>query len=110
MKELLKTGLLTVFFNFSSQWLSVLAYISLFAGFAMQAILLHKQGKPKIRWIYPAILALAILVCELLTWTITGWDRVYISLVYLCVLGNAFGVILAAIVHGVKQRRALSTK
>ena len=104
MKELFETGLITVFFNFSNYWLSALVYISLFAGFVVQTTILQRLKGTKFRWVYSILLILACIACEILTWTIIGWDRYYLSIVYLGVVGNVIGAVIATMVYWIKQR------
>ena len=107
MKALFDTGLITVFFSFSSCWMSALVYISLFAGFAIQSTVLQRLKGTKFRWVYSVLLILTCIACEILTWTITCWDRYYVSIVYLGAVGNAIGAAIATMVYWIKQHSFL---
>ena len=99
MKELLDDGLFTAFYDFSNWKFSLALYVCVFIGFAIQAVIAKKSKNTLSKWIYPIFLITGVVVCEILTEVITGWDQILVGLIYGIVVCNIIGALIATILH-----------
>lgn len=103
--HLLQIGILSCLWNFSFPFASLLAYLAIYAGYAIQSALLRKSAKPLIRWIFCLLLAAAALLCEC-AWFI--WDhssRYGVMICYGSVLFPSIGAALAGIISWVRAQK-----
>jgi len=88
-------------FDFTNIWVSIIEWFCVLVGFLIQYILLRKVRSLPAKWGFPCLLLAGSVVCEYMTWTITGWDVLAVVLIYGFIVCLALGVVLAWLVYKV---------
>ena len=99
MKELFEIGFFMCLFNFSNIWLSITEWFCVLVGFLIQYILLRKGRGMATKWGFPCLLLVGIIISECMVWTITGWDRLAVALIYGFIVCLMLGAVLAWLVY-----------
>jgi len=102
--ELIEIGFFEGFWNWSNPILTLLIYLCVILGAAVQYILLKKCQKPVFRWAVIGLCTAGILISESALIFITGWDRLGIHFLYgftLCIL---LGAVLMTGILQVKKK------
>lgn len=112
MKELFEIGFFTCLVNFAGNiWLSLMEWFFVLAGFLAQYILLRKTRRLVTKWIFPCILLAGLVVGEWMVWTVTGWERFFVVIIYGLGVCCMLGLILAWLAHKlptlIQKRRAM---
>ena len=102
--ELIEYGFFEAFWNWSNPVLTLLIYLCVLIGAAVQYLLLKKCQKPVLRWALIGLCVLGILVCEYAMIFITGWDRLGITILYGFVICILLGAVIMTIVQWIKNR------
>ena len=106
MKNLFEIGFFSVFYNWSSWPLTAAAYFCVLTGFFIEHLILRRNKTKAAKWIYPAILLIACIIGEALTWAITGWNVLAVLIIYGLAISNGIGVMIAALVYQMRRRRS----
>ena len=105
--ELFKVGLITVFWNFSTPFLSIMVYVCLLLGIVVQFLLLKKSRRRFLRKFLFVICAAGLLTCECIWHAIIGWDRFLVDCVYLLFVALLLGAVIAAVIPRIQRRGSL---
>ena len=105
LSELISVGFFEAFWNFSSPFLSVLAYLCVLLGALFQWLISRKYcSVPKSLTLIGILLTGAVL-CDIATIAITGWERIGMLVLYGCVLSLLAGAILLATIYAISKRK-----
>lgn len=102
--ELFEIGFFTAFWNWSTPNLTILLYLCVAAGFALQFILQKKYRKPAAYWSIIILCAFGIIVSECAWQSITGWDRLGIDIIYGLIVCLLLGCVMAMVVSILKNK------
>jgi len=101
---LAEVGFFGVFFDFSTWMLSVAAWAFLLLGFAIHFLILKLCRTLWKRRLFPMLILMGLIACELACQMITGWDLLAVLVLYGCVLSLAVGAVLAFAVYWLGER------
>ena len=102
--ELIEYGFFEAFWNWSNPALTLLIYLCVLIGAAVQYILIKKCQKPIFRWALIGLCAAGILVSEYALIFITGWDSLGILILYGFIICILLGAVLMTIIQWIKNR------
>ncbi len=102
--ELIDIGFFEAFWNWSNVYLTILMYLSVLLGAAVQYLLCRKCQRPFFRWSLIVLCLIGILISEYALIFITGWGSFSILLIYGFILCILLGAVLMKIIHWMKNR------
>ena len=80
--ELFEIGFFTAFWNWSSPFLTLLAYSFVFIGIVLQFIFRKSFRKPIMKWFLLILCGVGIIISECMWQMITGWERLAVDFLY----------------------------
>ena len=102
---LFEIGFFEAFWNFSNWILSLLVYLCVLIGFVIQTVLLKKCRAAGIRWSFIAFMVIGIVSSECAYQVITGWDSLFVLIIYGFIICCLIGAVLASAVRMMIRKR-----
>ena len=96
--ELFESGFFSPFWNWTSPISTLLVYLCVIVGAVIQIFLQKKFRKPTMKWLLMGICCIGIVICECWWQNITGWDRLFVDVVYALIICLLLGAIIATVI------------